>query len=299
MDPDTVERVARDTSPQDLFPAVEAELGAIAALRRVQPDQDLELEHQLLRIPARLGKEAAPATQRHVVGAPLQQVRFEVPREPLAQGRQVFAHELLLERVGVGRDQYTLAVANRAGDRGHQVGKALACARTRLHHEGPAPRLDLRHGDQHLHLRLAVLVAGQHVGERPVRSKQGGDGVGVVGRRFPGPSAAGRLDTHRGLGLRAKVGRAQSVGEKARHGPRIGRDQGKHRLFQSLVQGPSFVAQAQQELTRCVGVVEGSVRPGLAEPHLGREQGQAVASSGGQQDPSDVQGVEDLLVGAP
>ncbi len=63
-DSDAVERVRGDARPQQLFPAMQPQLGAIARLRAVQPDQHLELETQLLRVLAWLDEEAPPAAQR-------------------------------------------------------------------------------------------------------------------------------------------------------------------------------------------------------------------------------------------
>src|SRR5260370_333708 len=60
VNPYTVERVRRDLRPQHFLSAVETELGAVPALCRVQPDQNLELEFQLVGVRARLGKEAPP-----------------------------------------------------------------------------------------------------------------------------------------------------------------------------------------------------------------------------------------------
>ncbi len=62
-----------------------------------------------------------------------------------------------------------------------------------------------------------------------------------------------------------------------------------------MVEGHRLLAEPQQQLARRVGVVQGTVGSGLDEPHLGREQREAVTSGSRQQDPGDVQGVEDLL----
>ncbi len=113
----TVERVRSDLRPQHFLAAVQTELRAVPALGRVQPDQDLELELELVGILARFREEPAPPPQRAVVGPPLEKNRLEVPRQPLAQPRQVLAHQLLLQRVGVGRNDHALLMANRASDR--------------------------------------------------------------------------------------------------------------------------------------------------------------------------------------
>jgi hypothetical protein len=84
VDADAVQRVACDPRPQHLFAAIQSKLGPVAALRRMEPDHDLELEHQLFGVLARLREVATPPPQRHVVGPALQEARLEVPRQPLA-----------------------------------------------------------------------------------------------------------------------------------------------------------------------------------------------------------------------
>ena len=63
VDADAVHRIARDAVPENFLATVQAQLRAITALGRVEPDQDLELEHQILGVPARLGEVAPPAPQ--------------------------------------------------------------------------------------------------------------------------------------------------------------------------------------------------------------------------------------------
>ena len=299
MNADAVERVARDSVPQHLFFAVQAQLGTIAAFGRVQPHEDLELEHQLIRVVARLDQVAAPPAKRDVVRASLEQDRLEVPWEPLAQAGQVLAHQLLLQRVRVGRNHDAFVVPDGACDRGHQVGEALACPGAGFDHQCSAARLDLSDREQHLHLRLAMLVAGQEAGQRTFGSKEGGDRSRILGRRRSGAAPAGSFHAHRGQRFGVRAGRGQRVGEEARHRPLVWRHQRQHRLLQAFVEPPRLLAKAEQELPRCIRVVQGAVRPGLVETHLGRQEGQAVAGRRGQQDAGDVQCVEDLLRGVP
>ena len=199
----------------------------------MQPDQDLELEHELFRVPARLGQEAPPAPQGHVIRPTLEEDRLEVPGQPLAKPREVLGHQLLLQRVGVGRDDDPLAVSHRARDGWDQVREAFAGAGSCLDHERPAAGLDLGDGEQHLHLRLAVLVTGQQVRERAFRPEQAGDHCRVVRRGF-GPPAPRRLQAHGGFRHGTWVRRGQRVREEVGNRPLVRRDQGQHRLFQPL-----------------------------------------------------------------
>ena len=183
VDADAVERIARDAVPQDLLSAMQPKLGAVAALRRVEPDENLELEHQLFRVFARLAQVTPPAPQRHVVGPAFQQACLEVPWQPLAQAGQVLAHQLFLQRVSVGRDDDPLPVPDGPRERRHEVGQALPRPGPGFNHQRAAARLDLRDGEQHLHLWLSVLVARQEVGERTFRAEQPHEDEGVFGRR--------------------------------------------------------------------------------------------------------------------
>ena len=299
VDPDAVERVAGDGVPPDLLAPIEAELGTVAALGGMEPGQELELEHELFGILAGLDEVPAPAAQGDVIGPALQQAGLEVPGQPLPEPGKVLAHQLLLERVGVGRDDHALAVPDGARERRHQVGEALPRPGPGLDHERSAPGLDLGHGEQHLHLRLPVLVAGQLAGERPLRAEQTRQRGRVLGRHLGREATADGLDSHSGRRLLVRVGRCQGLGEEPCRRPWVRRDQREHRLLEAFVQPHGLVAQAEEELARGVGVVERPVRTRLAEPHLGREQGEAVADGSRQEDPGDVQGVEDLLGGVP
>src|SRR5260370_26897870 len=122
----------------------------MAAFGGVQPDEDLELEPQLVGVVAGLGEEPPPAPQRDIVRAAFEQARFELPGQPLAQPGQVLAHELLLKRVRVSRNDDTLSMANRTRDGRHQVSQALAGTSARLDEQVAAAGLDLRNGEEHL-----------------------------------------------------------------------------------------------------------------------------------------------------
>ena len=63
VDADAVQRVARNAVPQDLLATVKAQLRAVTALGRVQPEEDLELEHELIGVLARLGQVPPPAAK--------------------------------------------------------------------------------------------------------------------------------------------------------------------------------------------------------------------------------------------
>ena len=132
VDADAVERVARDARPQHLLASVQAQLRAVPTLRGVQPHEDFQLEHQLFRVLARLRQIAAPAPQRDVVRAPLEEAGLEVPGQPFAQARQVFDHELLLQRVRVGRNHDALAVTHGASDRRDESDRAHEHDRDRV-----------------------------------------------------------------------------------------------------------------------------------------------------------------------
>src|ERR1700687_3541369 len=104
----------------------------------MQPDQYLELEAQLVRVAAHLSQVVPPATLGYVVRAPLEQAGSEVPRQPFAQPGNVLAHELLLQRMRVGRDHHALTMADRPGDRRHEVGQAFARSGARLNDQRSA-----------------------------------------------------------------------------------------------------------------------------------------------------------------
>ena len=210
----------------------------------MQPDEDLELEAQLVRIMADLSEVAAPPAQRHVVGTPLQQAGGEVPWEPLAETWQVLGHQLLLQRVSVGRHHDPLAVPDRAGDRRDEVRQALAGARAGLHDQRTAAALHLCDREQHLHLRLAVLIFRQHSREGTLRPQQRGHEGGIVGRFGAGLAGMQGMGACGGSGNRVRVGRGQGLGEEPRDGPFVRRDQRQHRFLQPFVEGSCLLPQA-------------------------------------------------------
>ena len=127
----------------------------------LEPDQDLELEAQLLLVVAGLGQVAPPAAEGEVVGTALEQAGPEVPGQPVLERGQVFGQQLLLERVGVGGNDDALAAVHRPRQRRHKVSQALAGAGAGLDREHPAAPEDLRDRQQHLVLRLPKLVTGE------------------------------------------------------------------------------------------------------------------------------------------
>jgi hypothetical protein len=60
--PDAVKRIGSDPSPEDLLAALHPDFGSIPCLCPIEPGEDLELESQLLRIPARLSQISPPAS---------------------------------------------------------------------------------------------------------------------------------------------------------------------------------------------------------------------------------------------
>ncbi len=240
--PDAVERVGGDVCPQHLFTPLQPQLRAVAALRGVQPHEDLQLEAELLRVLARDAEVASPPAQRDVVRPALQQTSLEVPWQ-LRQTWQVFVHQLLLQRVRVRRDHYALLVADGASERRHQVRDALARSRACLDQQRAAAGLDLRDGKHHLQLRLAVLVAGQSRCQSAFGGEHGRDLVRVVRRRRrPGPRR-GRPSIGDLRGGRLRVRRRQGIREKAGERPSVRRDQGQHRLLEPLVEGCRVLAK--------------------------------------------------------
>ena len=159
--------------------------------------------------------------------------------------------------------------------------------------------MNLRHRQQHLHLRLAVLVPGQHVGQRAFRVEQGGHGHGVVGGRLDRSGAPREAARHRWGRFGIRIRRGEGVGEKARDRPVVRSDEREHRLLDRLIEPDGLFAQPQQELAGRIGIVQRPMRPRLREPVLGRQQGQAVAGRPRQEDACDVQRVEDLVVRVP
>ena len=85
--PDAVERVGGDLGPQHLLLALQAQLGAVAALGAVKPHQHLQLEPQLFGVVAWLCQVAPPPSQRDVIRAAFEQACFEIPWQPVAQAR--------------------------------------------------------------------------------------------------------------------------------------------------------------------------------------------------------------------
>jgi len=152
-----------------------------------------------------------------------------------AQEGQVFLQQLLLEGVGVGGDDRALT-AGRPGQRGHQVGEALAGAGPRLDDQGPAPALGLGDREQHLPLGLALLVVRKGRGERSLWGQQPGQLLRLGCLRDALPAGRPRR-SRRSRGRRLRSGQGQRLGEEARDRPGVGRDQGQHRLLERLRQG--------------------------------------------------------------
>ncbi len=107
--------------------------------------------------------------QAYIIGAALQQRRHRARGDRVAHGRQVAVVELVLQRLGAGRDDHLAA----REQRGHQIGEGLAGAGAGFHRERAA-RFD-RGQDRLRHLEL--------LRPRPVAGHLGGERAG--GRKDP------------------------------------------------------------------------------------------------------------------
>ncbi len=166
----TASSVQRDGRRLDL------ELGPVAGLRRVDP-----AAHRVERTPVLGPREQRSTEQREA----LQPVAAEVVLPALEHGdvhltsqrrsrnRHVLRQQLLLKRLGRGRDHDTTA----GRERGHEIREALPRAGACLCEQVPTVRERPFDRVGELGLLLAGLVPIQHPGERTARSEHFTHGV--------------------------------------------------------------------------------------------------------------------------
>ena len=112
-----------------------------------------------------------------VVGAALEQRHGHRQPERLADRREIAVEELVLERLGAGRNDDLAAEEQRR----HEVGNGLAGAGARFGEEHAPLAHRARDARGHLALLLARAVVGNRAAERSVGREDGGErGVGVA-----------------------------------------------------------------------------------------------------------------------
>ena len=189
------------------FPIVaarrEVELGAVAGLGAVRPQP--QLLHRRARRDEPLGAHLLVLLAAEVVVAALEQLDARRNTERVDDQRNVFAHELLLQRDRAGRDDDLLARAQRR----HQIGQRFSDAGTGLDDRVRVledPALDQL---RHLHLARTRFEARQRCARsgragrtfRRSASRAAGRGSGRIERRvFDRHDAGIGADTLRVLG---------------------------------------------------------------------------------------------------
>ena len=114
------------------------------------------------------GNRATQAIEADVIRPPLQQRGASPRSQRLAHRGQIAVEELVLQRLGAGRDDDLAA----GEERRDEVGEGLAGAGS-CFGDQHAGRLDrLGDGVRHLHLAAALAIAGDRRGERPLRREQ-------------------------------------------------------------------------------------------------------------------------------
>ncbi len=153
------------------------QFGAIAGRRARRPDVDrLQLGDLFAAGETPFLPRLLEPVQAQVVRAALQQRRADARAEDAAHLRQVAMEQLVLQRLGAGRDDH--APARR--QRGHEIGEGLPGAGAGLgdEHLAVGDRLLDRH--RHRLLRGARREAGHFPRERPLGAEQiGGGGHGL------------------------------------------------------------------------------------------------------------------------
>ena len=156
---------------RDLAPEVDAvrhvgDLGPVAGLGLGRPRLDGPVDRQLFEPPEAAGlAEGGEAQQAQVVGSALHHRDAQLASERLREQRQVLLDELLLQVLGAGRDHD----APLGKHRRQQVGERLAGAGAGLGQQQPAVLEHFGYRLREPDLRLSLLVAGQHPGERSAR----------------------------------------------------------------------------------------------------------------------------------
>ena len=144
-----------------------AQLRAVAGLRGLRPRGDgVEDGRFLAHREGRIAQELLEPQQAEIVLPPLEEGDLRIDAER-PQKRHVLLRELLLERLGRGRDDCLESAARR----GKQVRQGLPGACPGLDHQRPPAGervLDLR---RHRQLRRARLVRGKHARERSARTE--------------------------------------------------------------------------------------------------------------------------------
>ena len=115
----------------------------------------------------RLRDRASEPGRAEVILAAFQQHRFELLGEDLLHERNVFEHELLLQRDGVGGNNRLLFCANRVERSGDQIRERLADPRARLDHKMRAGFESPRDGSGH------ALLLGPVFKSSPLRKPAG------------------------------------------------------------------------------------------------------------------------------
>ena len=183
----------------------------------------------------------------------------------------------------------------------------------------PGPRLDheaafaferLADCDRHLMLRLSILVAVAS-GERAVRAEQCSSGIADVAcgrrcvadvRRCPRSGyLAGGSRGNRGLGRSHHGTRSVGLHPAAPHhvvekiderSGRLRRD-ASHLVLRRFREGSSGTHEHPEEIAGGERITERAVWPLVRDPEPAAEQGQAVALERREQDPREVESVED------
>ena len=168
--PEADVRIAREAVPEVLRHR-DGQGRAVAGLRVARPLVEArERARRLVGDERRLGAQARQALDTQIVVRAHQHRKFQrQPQFPqdARHHRQIAAHELLLERPRVGRDEHAPGIAHRPERGGDQVGQGLAHARARLDDEAFLALERARHGGGHRLLRGARLPARQHARQRP------------------------------------------------------------------------------------------------------------------------------------
>ena len=178
------------------------QLAAVAGLARAGERDDLrQVAGVVARRQPAVRRRALQMVVADVIGATLEQRQRGRRTQRVADQRQVALIELVLQRLGAGRDDDLPAVEQR----GNQVGEGLAGAGAGLGDQR-APRRDrVGHCGGHRQLLVPVAEAGQLPGQRPALAEDRGE-IGVVGPALRG-NGGGRAD-----GSRGRVGGAGQFG---------------------------------------------------------------------------------------
>jgi hypothetical protein len=161
------------------------QFAAVAGLARCGEALDLAEVAHVLRIAEQpFARVALQMVVADVVGAALEQGHRHRHVQRRAHARQVAIEQLILQRLGAGRDDH-LAPGEQRRD---QIGERLAGAGARLGDQHAMAVQRLLDRQRQLELALARTVAGHGAGERPL----GGEHVRQTGAQGARPMAGGR-----------------------------------------------------------------------------------------------------------